>query len=93
VATAVGGLHDIVTSGEDGVLVRPGSAVGLARAAEAVLKDDEWRGRMVARARATVEYRFTLEAMERQLAAVYTEPQNGGSPAVQRRTKNIRSAP
>lgn len=93
VATAVGGLHDIVTSGEDGVLVRPGSAVGLARAAEAVLKDDEWRGRMVARARATVEYRFTLEAMERQVAAVYTAPRNGGSPAVQRRTKNIRSAP
>ena len=46
VATSVGGLPDVITDGESGVLVPPGDAEALAVGLESLLTDDEFRDRI-----------------------------------------------
>ncbi len=57
VASAVGGIPDVLVDGENGVLVRPGDASELARALERLAREPETRRRLgeVARERAARE--------------------------------------
>jgi glycosyltransferase involved in cell wall biosynthesis len=54
VATAVGGVAEVVRDGENGLLVAPGDPDALARAMERVLEDDELRDRLAAAARPSI---------------------------------------
>jgi glycosyltransferase involved in cell wall biosynthesis len=77
VASAVGGLLDLVVDGETGVLVPPGDVGALRRALERLLGDGELRRRMGQAARTRIRTRFswdavtsaTIELYERALAA------------------------
>lgn len=71
VATRGGGPDDIVTDGETGVLVRPGSPSSLARAIRRLLTDPERSARMGARGAERVERHFRSETSARRVAEVY----------------------
>lgn len=71
VATAVGGVPDVMQDGVQGRLVPVDDVAALAAALEALLADPAARQRMGAAARQTVQQRFSAEAVERQLHALY----------------------
>lgn len=71
VATRAGGIVDVITDGEDGVLVPPRDSVALANALVSLWKDQARRRQMAERAVATVNERFTVEAMVEGTLAVY----------------------
>jgi colanic acid/amylovoran biosynthesis glycosyltransferase len=71
VASAVGGLLDLVVDGETGILVSPGDAAALRAALERLLADRELRRRMGAAARARAAERFSWEAVTAATIALY----------------------
>lgn len=73
VATEVGGVSEVVTDGVTGVLVKPGSASGLARGIEAVLADPAAALRRATAARTLVEEGFSHQASMTRLLEVYSE--------------------
>jgi glycosyltransferase involved in cell wall biosynthesis len=74
VATAVGGIPEIVDDGETGILLAPPPAPeAFARALETLLGDPERRARMGERGRARWEERFSAERWAQRLRAVYEE--------------------
>lgn len=70
VATAVGGLPDVVEEGATGLLVASGDAAGLARALLAVSADAGLRQRLGARS-AELAHRFDAAAPIRRLESLY----------------------
>jgi len=70
VATRVGGARDVITSGEDGLLVEPGDAGAVAAAAETLLADPARAASMAARAARTARA-YTWERTARETAAFY----------------------
>lgn len=68
VATHVGGLPEIVTMGETGVLVPPGDAEAIARAVVGLLGDAESRMRFGLAARARMVEGFSLAARNAEVA-------------------------
>jgi glycosyltransferase involved in cell wall biosynthesis len=72
VATAVGGLPEIVSDGVEGRLVAPGDPAGLARALGEVLGDDRLRARMSAAAEVRSRG-FDIAAAQRQIEDVYAD--------------------
>jgi glycosyltransferase involved in cell wall biosynthesis len=72
VASAIGGIPDLVQHGETGLLVPPGDSPALRRALHALLNDPPLRARMgeAARRRATA---FTLSRAADRIEAVYRE--------------------
>jgi glycosyltransferase involved in cell wall biosynthesis len=70
VATAVGGLPDIIEHGRDGVLVAPGDPPALAAALEALLRDPERRARLGAAGCARAQA-FTIERIAARFAQLY----------------------
>jgi glycosyltransferase involved in cell wall biosynthesis len=83
VATAVGGIPEIVVDGETGLLVAPGAGAGdVAAALGRVAGDRALRERMGAAGRRRFEERFTAEAWARRLRAVYEVA--GARPGVRR---------
>jgi glycosyltransferase involved in cell wall biosynthesis len=70
VATAVGGLPDIVRDGETGILVPPRDPAALADALTGVLSDPE-RGRRLADASAATLGLFTIDAITARFADLY----------------------
>jgi L-malate glycosyltransferase len=70
VATRVGGNQDLVTDGDNGLLVPPGDAAALAAAIRRLIRDPALARRMGARARARVE-QFGVPAVTAQLVRAY----------------------
>jgi L-malate glycosyltransferase len=70
VATGVGGVTEVATSGEDAVVVSPGDPEAMAAALVELVRDPGRRRTMGERARKTAE-RFSLESMVRRVEAVY----------------------
>jgi glycosyltransferase involved in cell wall biosynthesis len=73
VATAIGGTAEAVIDGETGLLVEPRDAGALARAIQAVMKDEVLAGRLGAAGRARAAKCFGVEPMIRGVAQVYEE--------------------
>lgn len=73
VATAVGGVAEIMTDGETGVIVPPEDPEALARAIAGLLADDERAGRLGQAARARIQERFTVAAHVDGALAVYRD--------------------
>jgi glycosyltransferase involved in cell wall biosynthesis len=73
VATSVGGIPEVVTSGVNGLLVPPADPDALADALVRLLGDAPLRRRLAIAARRTVEERYSLDAQVRQTEAVYDE--------------------
>ena len=81
VATAVGGVPEVVIDGETGLLVPPGEPAALARALERLVADAPLRRAMAAKARAVAEEHLTAAAMARQFEALYAELRAAGRKA------------
>jgi glycosyltransferase involved in cell wall biosynthesis len=73
VASAVGGLRDLVADGETGLLVPPGDPAALRRAIQQLLGDAGLRRRMGAAARERARERFSWEAHAEGMREVYAE--------------------
>jgi glycosyltransferase involved in cell wall biosynthesis len=73
VSTDVGGIRDVITSDELGLVAAFGDARGLARHVDALLADPSRRRRMGDRARASVVARFSLERLVDDVERLYRE--------------------
>jgi glycosyltransferase involved in cell wall biosynthesis len=73
VASAVGGIPEVLTNGLDGLLVQAADPAALAEACICLACSPQLRARMGEAGRATVEARFSLDAMVRQIEEVYDE--------------------
>lgn len=71
VATAVGGLAEIITDGENGFLLPPDDTAGLARRILEILESPVRRASLGRRAIEDVAARFSLDARVRALAGIY----------------------
>lgn len=71
VASAVGGIPEIITDQVDGLLVPPGSPEALAAAVVRLLSDPPWRRQLGMRARATICDRFSAEVICAETERVY----------------------
>ena len=73
VATAVGGIPDIVLPGETGLLVAPADSAALAGAVRALLDDPARAARLGETGRARAESTFSLGAHVDAVERVYDE--------------------
>ncbi|MFB3880117.1 MAG: glycosyltransferase family 4 protein [Armatimonadota bacterium] len=73
VATAVGGVPELVRDGENGWLVSSGDAAGLGAALNAALSDRGERARRGAAGQALVRARYTFAAQAERAAEVFRE--------------------
>ena len=73
VATAVGGIPEVITSGVDGLLVEPSDPRGLAEAITRLLLDADLRRRIGEAGYRTVAERFSIDAQVRRIESVYDE--------------------
>lgn len=71
VSTAVGGIPEVVTSGEDGLLVPAGDADGLARGVESLLRDTALRERLGKAARLRARTSFSADVIVPRYEALY----------------------
>jgi glycosyltransferase involved in cell wall biosynthesis len=71
VATAVGGIPEIVTHEESALLVPPGDREGMTEAIRRLLSDEELRTRLVKRAREVIETRHSPEGRTRAICGIY----------------------
>ena len=71
VATRIAGVPSLIREAENGLLVRPGSALALAAAIERLFTDDEERRRLGRAARATVEESFSFQARMEKIGDIY----------------------
>jgi glycosyltransferase involved in cell wall biosynthesis len=73
VASAVGGVPEVLTDGVDGLLVVPGDVSGLADAIARLARSPSLRQQIGEAGYRTVIARFSLDAMVREVQAVYDE--------------------
>jgi glycosyltransferase involved in cell wall biosynthesis len=73
VATRVGGIPEIVTHGESGLLVPPSNPAAMADAILRLLDDPRLAASCGAAGRRTVETRYSLDAMAAHFTALYEE--------------------
>jgi glycosyltransferase involved in cell wall biosynthesis len=73
VATAVGGLRDLVVDGETGIVVPPRDPAALRAALERLLADRELRRRLGAAGRERARERFSWEKVTDATVAAYAE--------------------
>jgi glycosyltransferase involved in cell wall biosynthesis len=73
VASAVGGIPEVITSGVDGLLVPPADPAALARAIVELAQSPERREALGEAGYATVAERFSIDAQVRNVEAVYDE--------------------
>jgi glycosyltransferase involved in cell wall biosynthesis len=73
IASAVGGIPEVITDAEDGVLVPPNDPQALSEAIVRLWNDSELRARLVANARIKVATRFSLAKIVRDYWEQYPE--------------------
>jgi glycosyltransferase involved in cell wall biosynthesis len=73
VASAVGGVPEVVADGVSGFLVAPGDSATLSRRLRLLLLDRELGARIGATARETVRVRFSPERSLAQIEALYRD--------------------
>jgi glycosyltransferase involved in cell wall biosynthesis len=78
VATAVGGVPDLVADGTDGLLVPPGDASALAIAMDRITSDPDLAARLGAAAARGVEERFGARRLGAETAALYERVAGAG---------------
>jgi glycosyltransferase involved in cell wall biosynthesis len=71
IATAVGGLPEVVTDGDTGLLIPPRDADALAQALERLLADPAWARQLGANARNHVREHYSLERLGREINEIY----------------------
>jgi glycosyltransferase involved in cell wall biosynthesis len=81
VATEGGGPADIITVGEDGLLVPREDPAALAAAVRSIIDDDPRMARMGRAARATVDARFTIDRMAERFVALADDVLEGRAPS------------
>lgn len=79
VATAVGGIPEVVVHGETGLLVPPGDPVALADALRELLAHPERARELGARGRARAHGKFRIDAIVKRHEDLYTELMAKGS--------------
>lgn len=73
IASAVGGLPEVVTDGENGLLIPPQDPEALARALERLLSDPAWAKKLGENARKHVKENFSLDRLGREINEIYAE--------------------
>jgi glycosyltransferase involved in cell wall biosynthesis len=73
VASAVGGIPEVVTDGVDGLLVPPGDPAALAEAIVRLARSSALRERLGEAGYATVAERFSIDAQVRRIETIYDE--------------------
>ena len=76
VATAVGGVPELVQDGVTGILCIPGDAHEIARALELLITDNILRGRMGGAARLRAEERFSVVRQVNELQRIWAQTLN-----------------
>ena len=71
VATRIAGVPKLIHDGETGVLIEPGSIAELTTGLARMLADPEFRARLAAAGRKTVETRYSFPSRMRAIRAVY----------------------
>ena len=77
IATEVGGIPEIVTSGVNGLLIPPEEPAALAKAMVQVLGDPESARRLGEAGRRLVEQEYTVEKMAEKVYRVYQKVYEG----------------
>lgn len=73
VATAVGGIPEVIRSGRNGILVPPASPETFAQAVSTLLNDKVTRDHLGAEARRFIQEEYSLDAAARRLGQTYEE--------------------
>ena len=73
IAAAVGGVSEIVTDGETGLIIPPEDPKALAKAITRLLADEGLAGRLGRSAKASVQSTFTIAAHTNRCLAIYEE--------------------
>lgn len=73
VATAVGGIRDIVTTGETGMLVKPGNSNALAEAIIKTLSNPDLRKKISLNCKNLVKEQFTWAHVSERIIRIYKE--------------------
>lgn len=73
VASAVGGIPDVIEDGKDGLLMQPGDVGGLADAIARLLNNQPMREQMARNARQKYENNYSPQSVIPQIEAVYLE--------------------
>lgn len=81
VATAVGGVPEVIHDGQDGYLVKPGDLNGFVDRLGNMLESNDRRRTMGAAARVTVSSGFLFEARMEKVTRLYLDCANGGKRA------------
>lgn len=71
ITTPVGGIPEVVESGRNGILVKPGDVDAIEVALERLLQSSAERQRLGAAARATIAERYSLDSVIERLAGLY----------------------
>ena len=71
VATAAGGIPEVVTDGENGLLVAPRDAEALFTALDTLASDEKSRNQMGRRGRERVEEKFDVKNKVKELEGIY----------------------
>jgi glycosyltransferase involved in cell wall biosynthesis len=77
VCTGVGGIAEVIRSGENGFVTHPERPEQLAEVVGSLLMDRERSLRLGVEARATVEERFSMRRMTEELEALYARILDG----------------
>lgn len=73
VASAVGGILDIVAHEHNGLLVPPGDTAALAEALARLLHEPDLRARLGGQARLDIEQRYSLDAVAQRFIGLYRD--------------------
>jgi L-malate glycosyltransferase len=93
VATAVGGVPEVITDRATGLLVAPRDATALAGACLELAHDRSWAGTLGTRARQTIEAQFSHDLNGEALLNLYRDVVSGGEPSPQISAAALMCAP